>query len=86
MSDNVDATAPLGDSEVATIEHSPCHAIPEAGKLPDDEGHVCPAVGREKSGHILDNDPFGSTLFHQSDEIEPEIAALSAESCPLSCN
>ena len=83
MSDNVDATASLGDSKVSRIEHSPCHAIPEAGKLPDDEGHVCPSVGREKSGHILDDKPFGSTLFHQGCEIKPETASRSSETCPL---
>lgn len=83
MSDNEDATAPLGNSEVAAVENSVPDSKPEVGQRLKHDSEVPTAVRGEKSGYVFQEDPPVSLrefeLFRDARELEEEDAALSLE-------
>src|SRR5262249_18522898 len=58
-SDNEHAAAPLGDSEVSRVQHSPANAIPEVGQRRENDGEIAATVGGKKSGNVLKQEPAG---------------------------
>ena len=90
MSDNDDATPPLGYSGVLSVQHSPGEAIPEVDQRPDDGTH-CAAVrgdapagagflatGRQEARDVLEDDPTGRVASQ-----EPGYVPVEAGSCAL---
>tara|TARA_Y100001937_G_scaffold119566_1_gene175511 strand:- start:587 stop:853 length:267 start_codon:yes stop_codon:yes gene_type:complete len=62
---NKDSLARLGDSEVAAVKHSPCHAIPEVGQRLNNDSEVSPFVGREETWYVFDNDNRGAAALNK---------------------
>jgi hypothetical protein len=57
MSDNEDATAPLGHSEELSVQHSPGATIPEFRQRPDDETKVPSSIRGQNTGDVFPDDP-----------------------------
>jgi hypothetical protein len=57
MSDNEDATAPLGHSKELSVQHSPRATIPEFRQRPDDGAEVPSAVRGQNTGDVFPDDP-----------------------------
>jgi hypothetical protein len=57
MSDKVDSTAPLGHSEVASVQHSPRNAIPEFNQPGNESGKISPSFLVEHTGDVFPDDP-----------------------------
>ncbi len=72
-SDNEDSTSTLGDAEVSTVKHSPCHAIPEFGQRPYDDCEISSIVGREKWRNVLEDDNWGATRLKEFCKAEEEF-------------
>lgn len=80
MSDNVDATASLGDSEILAVEHTPRKAVPEFGKRFDDLPHGFTFVLRQEARNVLDKDPSRLSYRDHTGELEEEARSLAPES------
>jgi len=76
MSDKEDAPAPLGNSEVLSVQHSPGEAIPEFSQRPDDGGKIPSAARGQHSGHVLPDDPAGATSASQTAKLKGQVAAF----------
>ena len=72
VADDEDAPSSLGNSEMASIEDAPRHAIPALGNLPDEPSEICTVVGCEKPRDVFQHDPPRSSLLHKVDECECE--------------
>jgi len=72
MSDNDDSTAPLGDSEALSVQHSPGEAIPEVSQRPDDGTHVPSSMRRQEARDVLEDDPTGRELAQEPDDVPVE--------------
>ena len=83
-SDNEDATAPLGYSEVLSVKHSVGPPIPEVGQLPKDCRHVRSFVRTEKAGDILEDNPARAECSGKADELEEESRPLASQSSAAS--
>jgi hypothetical protein len=71
-SDNDDATAPLGDSEVSSVQNPPAEPIPEAGQVVNDDGEVSSVVDGEKTRHVLTDEPGGTVFSQQAHDMRPQ--------------
>lgn len=81
-SDNEHSAAPLGDSEISSVQSSPCDAVPEFVQSVEDDGEVASLIRGEKPGNILDDDPPGPKLASDSMELKPETATLAGKTGP----
>jgi hypothetical protein len=81
MSDNEDSTAPLGNSEVSRVQHSPANAIPELGQRREKDGEISSTERGKKSGYVLNEEPAGAKSVNDSYELEEEGGSLTGESC-----
>jgi hypothetical protein len=74
MSDNEDATAPLGHSEELSVQHSPGATIPEFRQCPDDGAKVPPAVRRQNTGDVLPDDPARPQSASKPAKLDGQVA------------
>ena len=65
-SDNEDTLATLGDAEVLSVQHSPCHAIPEFIQGLDDGKEVSSAIDREKTRYVFADEPSRESFSQQT--------------------
>jgi hypothetical protein len=72
VADDEDAPSSLCNTEMASVEDAPRHAIPELGNLPNEPSEICTIVGCEKSRDIFQHEPPRSSLFHKVEECECE--------------
>jgi hypothetical protein len=85
-SDNEHSTAPLGDSEVSSVDHPPGAAIPDFGQRCEKDSKVS-ALGRgEEPNDVLKDDPSWPKLICDPCELKEETGALTLEACSLSGN
>jgi hypothetical protein len=73
----------LRHAEIASVEDSVSHAIPEFGKPPEKDGEISSAVGGEETGNVLQEDPRRSVSFHKLEVGEGEAGASAVESSSL---
>ena len=59
MPDNEDAAAPLGDSEVSSVQYPPGEAVPEVGQRAENDGKVSSVGSGEKPRDVLEQEPSG---------------------------
>src|SRR6516164_2558886 len=57
MSDNEEAAAALGNSEILSVQNSVREPIPAFFQRPEDGAKVAPTAGRQQSRHIFKDDP-----------------------------
>ena len=69
MSDKDDSTAPLGDSEVLSVQHSPGDAIPEFPQRPDDGSHVPSCVRGQETGDVFEDKPAGRKALQEPGDV-----------------
>jgi hypothetical protein len=74
MSDNEDATAPLGHSEELSVQHSPGATVPEVRQRPENGTKVPPAVRRQDTGHVFPDDPSGPQSASKSAKLDGQVA------------
>jgi hypothetical protein len=84
ISDNEDATASLGHSEILSVKHSVGEPIPAFDHAPEEGTKVPSSVARQDSGHVLPNDPAGAKAISQSQKRKGQVAALVSHSCSRS--
>lgn len=82
MSDNEHSTAPLGNSEVSRVQHSPRNAIPELGQRREKDGEIPSTVRGKESGNILNEEPAWAKSVNDSGELEEEGRPLALEARP----
>jgi hypothetical protein len=71
-SNNVDATALLGDSKVFTVKHTPCDAIPEFVQRLEYDGEVASSVAREKAVHVFEDNGSWKTSSNEPHKVVKE--------------
>lgn len=74
MSDNEDATAPLGHSEELSVQHSPGATIPEVRQRPEDGAKVPSAVRRQDTRDVFPNDPSGPQSAGKPAKLDGQVA------------
>ena len=83
--DNEHSAPSLGDSEVASIESAPRHAVPEPVHFVKEPSKITPLIGSEEPWDILQHDPPRSSLLNKVKVGECEAAPLAAKSGALAC-
>lgn len=79
MADNEDATASLGDSEEARVEHSPRAHVPEVIQRAEEDGEVSSLMDGKKAGDVFEQQPSRTTCSRQIEESEDERAPCASE-------
>ena len=74
MSNNEDATAPLGHSEELSVQHSPGATIPEFCQRSDDGAKVAPAVRGQNTGDVFPDDPPRSQAASKPAKLDGQVA------------
>jgi hypothetical protein len=82
MSDNVDAAAPLGHSEVLRVEYPPRQAVPDVGQRIHDDSEITSFSGSKEPWNVLDEEPRWAERRRDADELEEEAATFPRESGP----
>jgi hypothetical protein len=70
--DNEYSTAPLGDSEEASVKSSPRNTIPELVHFIEEGEEVPSVVGSEETGDVFQHEPPRSESLHKVEECECE--------------
>jgi hypothetical protein len=86
ISDNEDATASLGYSEVLSVQHPVADAIPALPKRCEDCSEIPSAVTAKDARDVLPDDPASAYPASQSGKLKGEISPWIVESSPLSGN
>jgi hypothetical protein len=81
MSDNEDATAPLGYSEVLSVKNSVGEPIPEFPQHPEKGSKCSSFVNRQDAGDVLPYQPSGPQSASKVSVLNRELATLSIHSC-----
>jgi hypothetical protein len=80
-----DTPPPLGNSEEASVKHSPSEPVPEFRQAPEEGSKRPSSVSRQDSGHVLPDDPLRlearSQLEIDEGELSPWVVESLAESC-----
>jgi hypothetical protein len=84
MSDNEDATAPLGDSEVLSVKNAVGEPIPELAQEPEEGTKVPSSVAGQHAGDVLPNQPAGAISCSNGSEGKHEVATRVIQSFPES--
>jgi hypothetical protein len=74
MSDNEDATAPLGHSKELSVQHSPSATIPEFRQCPDDGAEVPAAVRGQNTGDVFPDDPARPQSASKPAKLDGQVA------------
>jgi hypothetical protein len=72
QSNNKDSFALLGDSEVATVKHTPRDIIPESVHFFENDGEVSSIVAREKTVDVFKDNGSWAALSHQPCKVVKE--------------
>ena len=72
QSNNEDAAALLGDSEVLAVKHTPRHAIPEFIQRLEDDGEVPSSMASEKAMHVFEDDGSRETCAKEPHKLVKE--------------
>jgi len=84
ISDNEHPTAPLRDSEVLRVKHTPGPPIPEFAQRPENGSQIPSVVRRQKAWDIFDENPCGTTLSSKAHEVEEKSGLLASQSSTAS--
>jgi hypothetical protein len=80
MSDNEDATAPLWNSEVLSVEDSPGEAVaPAFGQEVEEGSEGSPGISGQDSGDVLPEDPTRTEPYNERNELDGEPTSLSSQ-------
>ena len=79
---NVDSTTLLGDSEVFTVKHTPCDAIPEFVQRLEYDGEVASSVAREKPVHIFEDNGSWKTSSNEPHKVVKESRLVASKPRP----
>jgi hypothetical protein len=80
ISDNEDATPPLGNSEELSVKHSVGDAIPEFDHAPENGSKVPSAIRRQDAGDVLPDQPAGPQSCSQPKIFEGQVATVVRQS------
>ena len=86
MSDNEDATAPLGHSEELSVQHSPGAPIPEFRQRPDDGTKVPSSVRRQDAGDVFPDDPSRPQSASKAAKLNGQVATSIGQAASSSSN
>jgi hypothetical protein len=74
MSDNEDATAALGHSEVLSVQHSPGATIPDVRQRPEDGSKVPSAIRRQDARDVFPDDPARPQSASKAAKLDGQVA------------
>src|SRR4051794_24334293 len=80
MSDNEDATASLGDSEVLSVQDPVGPPVPEFPQRPEEGSKVPSSVRRQDAGDVLPDDPARAEASSQSEILQGQFATVVVQS------
>jgi hypothetical protein len=83
MSDNEDATASLGYSEIASVQYSVGDPIPELDQEPEEGSKRASVVNRQDTGDVLPHQPSGPEAISKSSKLDGEVATRVIQSRSL---
>jgi hypothetical protein len=83
ISDNEDATAALGHSEILSVKNSVGEPIPEFPQRPEDDSKSPSSVMRQDTGDVFPDQPPGLLDFSKSEEFEGQVATRIIQSKSL---
>jgi len=84
MSDNEEATAPLGHSEELSVQHSPGATIPEFPQRPEDGSKIPSAVRRQNTGDVFPDHPARLQSASKAAKLDGQVATRVPQSASLS--
>lgn len=82
MSDNEDATAPLGHSEELSVQDSPGATIPELRQRPEDGSKVPSPVRRQDTGDVFPDNPARPQSASKAAKLDGQVATRVFQSAP----
>jgi hypothetical protein len=81
MSDNEDATAPLGYSKVLSVKNSVGDPIPELPQESEKGSKRPSSIDRQHAGDVLPDQPSGPQSASKVSELDCDLATRSIHSC-----
>lgn len=84
ISDKEDAAAPLGDSEVLSVQHSPCHAIPAVIQRLEDLPEGLASVNGKHARDVFPDDPAGTNFRSQPEKVQGDVSPRIGNPEPFS--
>lgn len=76
---NVDSTTLLGDSEVFTVKHTPCDAIPEFVQRLEYDCEVASSVARQKAVDVFEDNGSWKTSSNEAHKVMKESRLVSSK-------
>lgn len=86
MSDNEDAAASLGYSEMFSVKYSVGDPIPALDQHPEEGSKRPSVVNRQDAGHVLPHQPRGPEPISKSSKLDGEVATRIIQSRSLTGN
>jgi len=86
MSDNKDAAAPLGYSEIFSIQNSVGDPIPAFDQHPEEGSEGSSPVNRQHAGDVLPHQPCGPQAISKSSKLDSEVATRIIQSRSSACD